>query len=179
MQLVVAQVAAAAAVASEVSTRMTLEAAKQSAEDRATAAQSAAATAVEERDALATRLDLTEAEVEKLCAVVASADEAAEGAKTAATATEATARDAAQATTRENAALETKVADLERDLGTALVDLATAGCQFSQVTNQLQWSPRRRRGCATATPCCRRTLRVSRADAFLHHLTCRFLLCAF
>jgi hypothetical protein len=33
--------------------------------------------------------------------------------------------------------LETKVADLERDLGTAMVDLATAGRQFSQVTNQL------------------------------------------
>jgi hypothetical protein len=28
-----------------------------------------------------------------------------------------------------------KVADLEQDLGTATVDLATAGRQFSQVTN--------------------------------------------
>jgi hypothetical protein len=38
MQLVVAQVVAAAAVASEASTRTTLEAARQSAEDRATTA---------------------------------------------------------------------------------------------------------------------------------------------
>jgi hypothetical protein len=38
MQLVVAQVAAAAVVASEASTRTTFEAAKQSAKDRATAA---------------------------------------------------------------------------------------------------------------------------------------------
>jgi uncharacterized protein YoxC len=30
------------------------------------------------------------------------------------------------------------VADLERVLGTAALDLATAGRQFSQVTNQLQ-----------------------------------------
>jgi hypothetical protein len=30
------------------------------------------------------------------------------------------------------------VSELERDLGTATTDLATAGCQFSQVTNQLQ-----------------------------------------
>jgi hypothetical protein len=38
MQLIVAQVAVTAAVASEASTRMTFEAAKQSAKDRATAA---------------------------------------------------------------------------------------------------------------------------------------------
>jgi hypothetical protein len=48
VQLVVAEVAAVAAVASEASKRMTLEAAKQSAEDRATVAQSAAATAAME-----------------------------------------------------------------------------------------------------------------------------------
>jgi hypothetical protein len=45
MQLVVARVAAAVAVASEVTTRMMLEVAKQSAEDRTTAVHSAAATA--------------------------------------------------------------------------------------------------------------------------------------
>jgi hypothetical protein len=43
MQLVVARVAAAAAVGSEATTRTTLETAKQSAEDRATAVQAAAA----------------------------------------------------------------------------------------------------------------------------------------
>jgi hypothetical protein len=79
MQLVVAQVAVVAAVSSEASTRATLEAAKQSAEDRATVAQSAAATAVTERDALASRLALAEAEVEKLRAAATSADEATEG----------------------------------------------------------------------------------------------------
>jgi hypothetical protein len=93
MQLVVAQVVTTAVVASEVSTQTTLEATKQSAEDRAAAAQSAAATVVTERNALASRLALAEAEVEKLHAAVASADDAGERARTAAT--EAAARDAA------------------------------------------------------------------------------------
>jgi hypothetical protein len=47
IQQVVAQVMPAAAAVSEALTRTTLEAAKQSAEDRATAAQSAAATSGE------------------------------------------------------------------------------------------------------------------------------------
>jgi uncharacterized protein YoxC len=34
--------------------------------------------------------------------------------------------------------LEVRVSELERDLGTATTDLAIAGRQFSQVTNQLQ-----------------------------------------
>jgi hypothetical protein len=34
--------------------------------------------------------------------------------------------------------LEARVSELERDLGTAMTDLATTGRQFSQVTNQLQ-----------------------------------------
>jgi hypothetical protein len=93
MQLVVAQVVTTAVVASEVSTQTTLEATKQSAEDRAAAAQSAAATVVTERNALASRLALAEAEVEKLHAAVASVDDAGERARTAAT--EAAARDAA------------------------------------------------------------------------------------
>lgn len=59
----VARVVAATMVASEVTTRTTLEAAKQSAGDRATAAQSAATTATE-RDALATRMALAEADRE-------------------------------------------------------------------------------------------------------------------
>jgi hypothetical protein len=67
-----------------------------------------------------------------------SAEEVAERAKTAAAATETTARDAALATAREKAMLEARVSELERDLGTTTTDLATAGCQFSQVMNQLQ-----------------------------------------
>jgi hypothetical protein len=54
----VARVVAAAAVASEASTWTSLEAAQQSAEDRATVAQIAAAAAAPERDSLATRLAL-------------------------------------------------------------------------------------------------------------------------
>jgi HD-GYP domain-containing protein (c-di-GMP phosphodiesterase class II) len=51
--------------------RMSLEAARQSAEDRATATQTAAAAVATERDSLASRLALTEAEVEKLRAAAA------------------------------------------------------------------------------------------------------------
>jgi chromosome segregation ATPase len=69
---------------------------------------------------------------------VASAEEAAERAKTAAATTEPAARDAAQVTTHEKAALEARVLELERDLGTTTSDLATTSHQFSQVTNQLQ-----------------------------------------
>jgi chromosome segregation ATPase len=93
---------------------------------------------VTERDALASRLALAEAEVEKIRAAATSTEEAAERARTDATATEAAARDVAQAATYEKAALQTKVVDLERDLGTATVDLAPAGRQFSQVSNQIQ-----------------------------------------
>jgi chromosome segregation ATPase len=127
MQLVVARVAAAAAVASEVSAWTSLEAACQSVEDRTTTAQTAATAAVTERDSLALRLALAEAEVEKLRAAAASAEEAGKRAKTVVATIETTARDAAQAATREKAALEVKVSELERDLGTATTDLATAG----------------------------------------------------
>jgi hypothetical protein len=48
MQLVIAQVVAAAAVASETSARTSLEAAHQSMEDRAATAEAATATAVTE-----------------------------------------------------------------------------------------------------------------------------------
>jgi hypothetical protein len=48
------------------------------------------------------------------------------------------ANEAVQTTTGEKAALETRVAELERDLSTARVDLVTAGRQFTQTTNQLQ-----------------------------------------
>jgi chromosome segregation ATPase len=86
---------------------------------------------------LESRLALAEAEIEKLRVAAASANEAAERARTATTAAEAAARDAAQTAAREKAALESKVVDLELDWATAKVDLAMAGRQFSQVTNQL------------------------------------------
>jgi hypothetical protein len=94
--------------------------------------------AATERDSLASRLALTEVEVEKLRAAAASTEEAAERAKTVVTATETAAREATQAAAREKVTLEARVLELEQDLGTAMTDLATAGCQFSQVTNQLQ-----------------------------------------
>jgi hypothetical protein len=82
---------------------------------------------------LVARLALAEAEIEKLRVAATFANEAAKRATTAAAAAEATTRDAAQTASREKAALETKVTDLERDLAIAGVDLAMANCQFSQV----------------------------------------------
>jgi hypothetical protein len=131
-------VAAFTAVASEASARTSLEAARQSAEDRTTTAETVSTTAATERDLLASRLALTKAEVEKLRAIAVSAEEAAERAKTVAASTETAARDAAQAVACEKAALEARVLELERDLGTSTMDLAMTGRQFTQVTNQLQ-----------------------------------------
>jgi chromosome segregation ATPase len=162
MQLVVARVAAAGAVASETSARASLKAAHQSTEDRAISAETAVAAAATERDSLASRFALAEAEIEKLRAAAVSAKEAAERAKTAAATAETTAREAAQAAAREKAALEAKVLELESDLSLAMTELATTGRQLSQVTNQLfKWQPRKRRGCGTPMPSCRRTSRVS------------------
>jgi chromosome segregation ATPase len=138
MQLVEAQVVVVVVVASEATTRASLEAAKQSTEDCALLAQSDAFTAATEHDALATRLALVEAEIEKLRAATASANEAAERATTTAVTAEATARDTAQAAAEEKVTLGTKVADLEQDLATTGVDLTKADCQFSEVANQLQ-----------------------------------------
>jgi chromosome segregation ATPase len=137
MQLVIARVAMAAAVASEASAQTSLEATRQSVADRATATQTATAAAATERDSLVSRLALAKAEVEKLRAAVASAEEATERAEIAAAATE-TARDAAQAAAHDKATLEARVSELERVLGTATTDLAMTGRQFSRVTNQLQ-----------------------------------------
>jgi chromosome segregation ATPase len=134
MQLAVARVVAAGAVASEASARSSLEAVRQSAEDQATTTETAAAAAATERDSLASRLALAEAEIKKLQAATASTEKAAERAKTAAAATET----AAQAAAREKAVLEARVSELERDLGTATTDLATTSRQFSHVKNQLQ-----------------------------------------
>jgi hypothetical protein len=74
-------------VASKASARASLEAARQSVEDHATTTKTAAAAAINKRDLLASRLALIEAEAEKLRAVATSAEEAAERAKTATTAT--------------------------------------------------------------------------------------------
>jgi chromosome segregation ATPase len=138
MQLVVAQVAAAGVVVIEASTRASLEVPRVSAEDRAIAAETAAATAATERDSLVSKLALVEAEVERLRAAAASVEEAAERAKSAAATVNETARDAAEAAAHEKAALETKMLELEINLRTATTDLTTTSRQFSQVTNQLQ-----------------------------------------
>jgi chromosome segregation ATPase len=138
MQLVVARVAAVGAVASETSPRAFLKAAHQSAEDRAITVKTAASAAVTERDSLASRLALSEAEIEKLRVAAASAEEVAERAKTAAATTESAAREASQTVAREKATLEAKVSELQNDLRTAMTDLATTSRQFSQATNQLQ-----------------------------------------
>jgi hypothetical protein len=61
-------------VASEVTTRTTLEATKQSAEDRATTALSVAATTTTEQDALAMRLALPEEDNERLRAAATFAN---------------------------------------------------------------------------------------------------------
>jgi chromosome segregation ATPase len=135
MQLVVARVAAAGAVTSKVSAWTSLEAARQSPEDRAFAVETAAATVATERDSLASRLALAETEIEKLLAATASAEEATERAKTATATTETATRDAAQAASREKAALEARVSELESDPSTATTDLATTSRQFSWVTN--------------------------------------------
>jgi chromosome segregation ATPase len=87
---------------------------------------------------LASRLALAEVKIEKLRASVASAEEAAERAKTAAATMETTAREASHTAAREKAALGVKVLELESDLRTATTDLATTSRQFSQATNQLQ-----------------------------------------
>jgi chromosome segregation ATPase len=169
-------VAAAAVVASGALTRMSLETARQSAEDRATAAQIATAAAATERDSLASRLALTEAEVEKLRAATTSAEEATERARTTAAATETATQDVAQAAAREKATLEVRVSELEHDLGTATTDLVTADRQFSQVSTSFRWSPRRRHGYARGLPSCQRTSRVSRVVAFFLQLPrCSFL----
>jgi hypothetical protein len=78
IQLVEARVAAAGVVASETSARASLEAARQSAEDQAISAETATATAIFERDSLASRLALAEVEIEKLRVAATSAEEVAE-----------------------------------------------------------------------------------------------------
>jgi hypothetical protein len=161
MQLVVARVAAAGAVVSETSARASLEAARQSAEDQAVPAEAVAATAATEWDSLASKLALSEAEIERLRAATALAEEAAERAKTVAATAETTARDAAQAAVHEKAALEAKVSELESDSRMATTDLVTTSCQFSKVTNHFRWQPRKCRGFRTPTPSCRRTMTVN------------------
>jgi hypothetical protein len=119
MQLVVVWAATAGAVVSETSARVSLDAARQSVEDRAIFTENIATTAVTERDSLASRLALAEAEIKKLRAAATSAEEAAERAKTVVATAETTTREASQTTTCEKAALEAKVLELESDLRTA------------------------------------------------------------
>jgi chromosome segregation ATPase len=138
MQLVVARVATAAAVTSEAPSRGALDAARQSMEDRATAAQAATATATTERESLETRLAQANVEIKELRAVVVTANDIAEKATTATTATEAVAQNAVQTAGQEKLALETKVAELEQELITAESDLKTVNRQFSKETNRLQ-----------------------------------------
>jgi chromosome segregation ATPase len=138
MQLVVARVAAAAAVMSEAPSRGALDAARQFAEDRATATQAAAATATTERESLETRLAQAKAEIEELRAVVVTTNDVAEKATTATTAAVAATQNAAHTAAQEKMALETKVAELEQELVTAESDLKTVNRQFSEVTNRLQ-----------------------------------------
>jgi chromosome segregation ATPase len=125
-------------VASEASMRTTLEATKQSAKDRTTAAQATAATATTERDSLATRLALAEVEIERLWTTAVTATDTTEKAIATATTAEAAARDATQTAAQEKTVLEAKVAKLERDLAIAGPDLTTTNRQFSEATNWLQ-----------------------------------------
>jgi hypothetical protein len=81
------------------------------------------------------RLALAEAEIKKLRAAAASAEEAVKRAKTIAATTETFARDATQTAAREKTTLEARVSKLEGDLGMATSDLAPTSRQFSQVTN--------------------------------------------
>jgi hypothetical protein len=138
MQLVVARVATTGVVASKTSAQASLEVARQSAEDRAISSKTTAAAAVTERDSLALRLALAEAEIEKLRVATVSAEEVAERAKHAAAIAESVAREASHTATREKATLEAKVSELESDLRMATTDLATTSRQLSQNTNQLQ-----------------------------------------
>jgi chromosome segregation ATPase len=125
-------------MASETSVRASLETTRQSTEDRAISTETTTAAAVTEWDSLASRLALAEAEIEKLRVATASAEEVAERAKAVAATSETTTREASQTIAREKATLKAKVLELESDLRTATMDLATMSRQFSKTTNQLQ-----------------------------------------
>jgi hypothetical protein len=131
MQLVIARAAATSVVVSETSARASLEPTCQFTEDRAIFAETAASAVVTERDSLASRLTLAEAEIEKLRVAATSAEEAVERAKTVAATAETTTREASQTATREKVALEAKVLEMESDLRTATTDLAMTSRQFS------------------------------------------------
>jgi hypothetical protein len=177
MQLVVARVAAAAAVASEASAQMSLEAARQSAEDRATATQTTAAAAATERDSLASRLDLAEAEVEKLRATASSAEVAAERARP----------PQLQPKLLLGTLPKLPLVKRRRSSRRCRSWSVTWVCprqtwrrptaNFPRSQTNSRWSPRRQRGCVRATPSCRRTSRVSHVVAFFPHFArCSFLI---
>jgi hypothetical protein len=126
MQLVVALVAATAVVVSEASARTSLEAARQCVEDRATAAQTATAAAASEQDSLTSRLAPLRPRSRSSVRSRRLLKRPRRGPRPT-TATKIVAQDAAQAATREMATLEARVLEVERDLGMATMDLATAG----------------------------------------------------
>jgi hypothetical protein len=125
---------------------------------------------VVERDSLASRLALAEAEVEKLRAAAASAEEAAERSRTAASTTETATRDVAQAAAHEKATLKARVSELERDLALPRWIWQPPAASSPRPPISFTRSPRRRRGCARATSSCLRTSRVSCVVAFFLRL---------
>jgi chromosome segregation ATPase len=95
-------------VANEASSRAALEATVKSVEDRATAAEATAASAVMERESLETRLAQAEAKIKELRAATMTANKAAERATVTVTAAEAAAQTAARAATQEKTTLKSK-----------------------------------------------------------------------
>jgi hypothetical protein len=150
-------------MASETSVRVSLEAARQSAEDRAISTETAAvAAAVTVRDSLASRLALAEAEIEKLRVATASAEEVAEKAKTAAATAESAARETSQTAAHEKASLEAKVSEMDEQLEDGYDGLGDDELSIFKPQTSFKWLPRKPCGFRAPTPSCRRISRVSR-----------------
>jgi predicted nuclease with TOPRIM domain len=79
-----------------------------------------------------------EAKIEELWAAAMASNDDAKKAIATATIAETTAKNTAQVAAQEKAALESKVTELEHDLGAARADLRMANRQFSEVANKLQ-----------------------------------------
>jgi chromosome segregation ATPase len=139
MQLVVARLATAGAVANEASSRATLEATVKSAEDRTTAAKVMATSAATERESLETRLAQAEVKIDELSAAAMTANEAAEKAIAITAAAEVT----TQTTAQEKTMLESKVAGLEQDLATAAWTFGRPTSNFSRWPTSSRTPPMR------------------------------------